>query len=92
MTAAAVSRFPSAPISQPSGEGQTLMSRCDGRAVVVTGGGSGIGAGIGEALAEACATVVLADVQEERVREVADRLAGNGFRVHSATVDITAAD
>jgi NAD(P)-dependent dehydrogenase (short-subunit alcohol dehydrogenase family) len=50
-----------------------------GRAVFVTGGGSGIGAAIVEAFARQSAKVAFVDVAEEASRALADRLAAEGL-------------
>lgn len=52
--------------------------RCDGRAVAVTGAGSGIGRAVAEALAGAGARVAVADLDAERGRETVDRITADG--------------
>lgn len=53
------------------------MGRLDGRCAVITGGASGIGAATAARFVEEGARVVLADVNEEAGRELAERL-GSG--------------
>ncbi len=48
----------------------------DGRVAVVTGGGSGIGAATARRLSDEGVRVVVADIDEQRAREVAQSLAG----------------
>src|SRR5690349_1392759 len=60
-----------------------------GLPALVTGGAQGLGAGMAAALAEAGARVVVADVQDDRGAEVAEKLGpGHGF-VH---LDVTSDD
>jgi 3-oxoacyl-[acyl-carrier protein] reductase len=63
--------------------------RLDGRVAIVTGAGRGIGAAVAEGLAAAGARVIAADIAEDRVRAVAERLAARGLAVTPATVDVT---
>lgn len=53
------------------------MSSMHGRVAIVTGGASGIGAAVSRAFIDAGATVVLADVQDDRGRHVAQSLGPN---------------
>jgi NAD(P)-dependent dehydrogenase (short-subunit alcohol dehydrogenase family) len=50
------------------------MNAMQGRVAIVTGGASGIGAAVASAFIDAGATVVLADVQDDRGRRVAQAL------------------
>jgi NAD(P)-dependent dehydrogenase (short-subunit alcohol dehydrogenase family) len=63
--------------------------KLEGRVAVVTGGGQGIGAACSEALAEAGATVIIADMKEDRAQTVAKALTDKGFKAHPAVLDVT---
>ncbi|MQA74780.1 MAG: SDR family oxidoreductase [Solirubrobacterales bacterium] len=63
-----------------------------GARVVVTGAASGLGRAIAEAMAGCGARVTLADVDAERLGEVASELAGRGGEVRSARLDVSDAD
>lgn len=52
--------------------------RLDGKVAVVTGAAQGIGAAIAGRLAEEGAKVILLDVNEDKVKEAAGRIAGEG--------------
>jgi len=69
------------------------MGRVSGRACIVTGAAQGIGRAIGEALLDEGADVCFADINADKVAEVAARNEGRardgGGRVMSATVDVT---
>jgi NAD(P)-dependent dehydrogenase (short-subunit alcohol dehydrogenase family) len=58
------------------------------RVAVVTGAAQGIGEAISRAMAAAGATIFAADVQEERVREVAAILRSEGAEASGAFIDI----
>lgn len=62
------------------------MSSMQGRVAIVTGGASGIGAAVASAFVDAGATVVLADVQDDRGRRVAREL---GPRCHYVRADVS---
>ena len=68
------------------------MGRVSGRACIVTGAAQGIGRAIGEALLDEGADVCFADINGEKVAEVAawnaDRIKGGGARVTHAAVDV----
>jgi NAD(P)-dependent dehydrogenase (short-subunit alcohol dehydrogenase family) len=61
----------------------------EGRVAVVTGAAQGIGEGIAAELVREGASVALADVDEEGVTAVADRLAGNRRRVVGVRCDVS---
>lgn len=60
-----------------------------GRVALVTGASQGIGFASAQAFAEAGAKVVLADRQEDKVREAAERLTGAGHTALAVTCDVT---
>ncbi len=63
-----------------------------GASAVVTGGASGIGAAVARLLAQRGAKVVVADLQEDRGRQVADEIGGRFAKVDvTRTEDIIAA-
>ena len=64
-------------------------ARLEGRAAVVTGGGSGIGEVVAMALAEAGAAVVVAARSVEKVEAVAERLRAGGARALAVRCDVT---
>lgn len=69
------------------------MSRVSGRSCIVTGAAQGIGRAIGEALLDEGADVCFADINGDKVAEVAaankDRAERAGGKVTHATVDVT---
>lgn len=58
------------------------------RAILVTGGGRGLGKALCRALTEAGAAVVVADIQSDLARQVADELVDRGHRATAETVDV----
>jgi NAD(P)-dependent dehydrogenase (short-subunit alcohol dehydrogenase family) len=60
-----------------------------GRVAVVTGGGGGIGAALADAFVLRGARIVLADLAEEAVFEVARRLTARGAEVLAVPTDVT---
>lgn len=64
--------------------GATRASQLSGRSAIVTGGGSGIGAALSRALVAAGAHVVVADIDVEAARRVAEEI-GGGAAAGSAT-------
>lgn len=69
------------------------MARVSGRSCIVTGAAQGIGRAIGEALLDAGADVCFADINGEKVADVAaanrDRAIRGGGRVTHSRVDVT---
>jgi NAD(P)-dependent dehydrogenase (short-subunit alcohol dehydrogenase family) len=63
--------------------------RVDGRLAVVTGGGQGIGFACAQALGEAGATVVLVDLDQQRVEGAAEKLRALGIRAFGEQLDVT---
>ncbi|MDE2807122.1 MAG: SDR family NAD(P)-dependent oxidoreductase [Gemmatimonadota bacterium] len=61
----------------------------DGQIAVVTGGAQGLGLGIARQLASDGANVVIADRQEDKAREEAAKLQGEGLVVRAVALDIT---
>ncbi|WP_444438815.1 glucose 1-dehydrogenase [Pseudomonas sp. A6] len=59
------------------------------KVALVTGAGSGMGLATARAFAEAGAAVVLADVNEEAVREIAEELQANGHRALAVRCDVS---
>jgi NAD(P)-dependent dehydrogenase (short-subunit alcohol dehydrogenase family) len=65
----------------------------EGKVAIITGAApGGIGEAYARALAEAGASVVVADVQGDAIRETASRLSGDGHTVVGSEVDITDPD
>ncbi|MEO2030689.1 MAG: SDR family NAD(P)-dependent oxidoreductase [Planctomycetaceae bacterium] len=59
-----------------------------GQVAVVTGAAQGLGLAMGERLARDGATVVMADLQQEKMQAEADRLKQTGLNVHPASLDV----
>lgn len=66
-----------------------MSARLAGRTIVVTGGGSGIGAGISRGFASEGANVVIADLDLDAGRAVADTIVASGGSAFATRVDIT---
>lgn len=60
-----------------------------GKTAIVTGGALGIGFGIASRLAEAGASVVIADVDEEKAKESAATLATKDFKAQGIACDVS---
>jgi NAD(P)-dependent dehydrogenase (short-subunit alcohol dehydrogenase family) len=60
-----------------------------GQVALVTGAGSGMGAATAQAFAEAGASVVLADIDENALRAVTDRLTPAGHRALGVACDVS---
>ncbi len=63
--------------------------RIDGAIAVVTGAAQGLGLGISERLARNGATVVMADLQHEKVGDEAGRLQQMGLKVFPGNLDVS---
>jgi meso-butanediol dehydrogenase/(S,S)-butanediol dehydrogenase/diacetyl reductase len=75
-------------MTENQGQEQHVRGRVEGRVVVVTGGASGIGAAIARGLAAEGAAVVVADLDEEAARKVADEATGEGGRALAVRMDV----
>ncbi|MEM7221945.1 MAG: glucose 1-dehydrogenase [Pseudomonadota bacterium] len=64
----------------------------DGKVAIVTGAGSGFGAGIAKRFAQAGAAVVLADIDGDGGRAVAEEISGAGGRAQFKQTDVTDRD
>ncbi len=64
------------------------MGQFDGKAAIVTGAGGGIGQAYAEALAREGAAVVVADINSDGARQVADGITGEGGRALAVPVDV----
>src|SRR5262245_54834692 len=65
------------------------MGRVDNRVVIVTGGAGGIGAAACHAIAQEGGKVVVADLDAEAAREVAETIGAEGGTADSVGVDVT---
>ncbi len=63
-----------------------------GKVVIVTGSGGGIGQAYAEALADAGASVVVADIAEDKAAEVAAGIVSRGGQADSVRVDVADPD
>ena len=67
----------------------TSSYNLDGLVGLVTGAAQGLGLGISKELAKRNACVVMADVQEQKLREVVSGLQDDGLNVQSLTLDVS---
>ena len=67
----------------------TSLFRLDGRKVVVVGGGSGLGRAASIALAQYGATLVVADVNVEGLKDTVAAIEAPGYSAESSEVDVT---
>ena len=65
------------------------MGHLEGRAAIVTGGGTGIGKGIARIFASEGCDVVIASRNAERLAEAAEELSAHGTRVVPVPTDVT---
>ena len=65
------------------------MGRLDGKAALVTGGGSGIGRAMSLRFAEEGAAVMVADIVADSAAETVETIARDGGRAASVEVDVT---
>ena len=72
--------------------GIAALDQLSGRTAVITGAASGIGAGMAAAFAEAGIDLALLDLEEDRLRQAADRLADGGVEVRCFAVDVSDRD
>ncbi|MCM3003522.1 3-hydroxybutyrate dehydrogenase [Priestia koreensis] len=61
----------------------------DGKVVLITGAAQGIGYQIGEKFAENGSTVVLTDLNEDGVKQAAEKLSSKGFNAYGIKADVT---
>ena len=64
------------------------LFRLDGRVALITGGGGVLGAVFARALGQAGATVWVSDLMEDRAREVADGLKGEGIDARPMALNV----
>jgi NAD(P)-dependent dehydrogenase (short-subunit alcohol dehydrogenase family) len=68
------------------------MKDLNGKVAIVTGGGQGLGEATARALAQAGVTVVCADIQEAKAKQVADSLMAEGCPASSIALNVTDED
>lgn len=61
----------------------------DKKIALITGGGQGLGETIGRTLAKEGVTVILGDIQGEKVKKVADEIRKNGEKAEGVILDVT---
>jgi len=65
------------------------MGRVDGKSIIVTGAAQGIGAAIAEDLAKEGASVVVADLNQDKAQAVVDKIKDMGCAALAVKVDVT---
>ena len=65
------------------------MNKNDGKVALVTGAASGIGEASALAFAESGASVVLADINGDKLSALVERLNANGHRAHAVQCDVS---
>src|SRR5205823_2643226 len=70
-------------------EGGAVGGRFEGRSVIVTGAGQGMGRAIAARFARDGGSVLVAEVNAETAKEVADGLTAQGHRAVAFRVDVT---
>ena len=68
------------------------MTSYDDKGVVITGAANGIGRELAERLGRAGARLALADIDEERLRPLAEKLRGEGVDVVDTVLDVAQPD
>src|SRR5258708_6845180 len=66
-----------------------MAKTLEGKVAIVTGGAGGIGRAYARGLADAGAAVVIADMNVEMAKEVADQLTKDGFKAIPVKVDVS---
>jgi NAD(P)-dependent dehydrogenase (short-subunit alcohol dehydrogenase family) len=59
-----------------------------GKAIFVTGGGSGLGAGLCQVLAASGADIIVGDLKKEKATETAESLRDYGVKTHALALDV----
>src|SRR3954466_13317406 len=77
-----------APLRSPAARRFCMSNMFEGQVALVTGASQGIGLATAKAFAEAGAAVVLADIDENAVRAVADEFATGGHRALAIRCDV----
>jgi 3alpha(or 20beta)-hydroxysteroid dehydrogenase len=65
------------------------MNRLDGKVALLSGGARGIGAETARTMAGAGATVIIGDVQADRLRQTASEISNAGGKVLALALDVT---
>ncbi len=64
------------------------MKKLDQKVAIITGAGAGMGKAMARLFAEEGARVMAADIDESRLKEVADSLASSGLKIHTKVADM----